>query len=718
MISSSLHSAAVDNVTTDFRVLRWSLEWWIFPDCKILPDIVSRIDLLVPTSLPVGTPPVKWDYLGWEDTTQLMAFRLAPLFQEELKISLRKQAHVKGNAKGLFFLHRENSLPFEAFVIAYPDHTVALYFRTPLLSNPLSTPEFVSLSSLPSQVNSLLRKAVDKICTVLGTGEIKSRPTQTYNNCYYPYIHILDYSPKSCDVDIFPWHELAQIGTRHLEISPSDQNFVGTYKAKNHSLRNGVLVVDKQSTLVVSPQNYLELQGIRYCLFVALRMRCLLEQQFRDTSETSSVDKGLLERLRYVCERPSVITNSHNYQMLWPLIAGECQVIQWMTNIEKKPTRGPAVSFSEPVLKMSLPSAATEVEIPESLRHTGTQYKFPADCIRLLHLSDLHFTGAVSAENKLQWLEDDLKKDSTLSIEILDYVVISGDLTNKGGLEGFVQAKIFIELLCERFAVRRERCMIVPGNHDLYDHDGAYQYKVKLPPGIPENYSLKEGSGFLVRNEEEYLLRLEPFSSKLYRPLFDHDYPKVFVEQGMVKSFPDDGLQFVLLNSAWEVDQHHRKRSSIHPGALTRAIQEMDKQFLDAAFDRNKILRIGFWHHAIQGPAQMANTDFVAHLQKNRVRLALHGDIHKLHRDCVRNWHKPSRLHVVGAGSFASPAEGREESVPRLYNLLEISRDLKLIRVHTRAQKQVDGVWEGWNEWPCSEDPDSLARYPYFDLNL
>ena len=73
---------------------------------------------------------------------------------------------------------------------------------------------------------------------------------------------------------------------------------------------------------------------------------------------------------------------------------------------------------------------------------------------------------------------------------------------------------------------------------------------------------------------------------------------------------------------------------------------------------------------------------------------------------------------MVGAGSFASPAEGRKESIPRLYNLLEIRRDLDSIRVHTRAQEQPDGAWEGWNKWPRRDEPSSPARYPYFDIDM
>ena len=343
MIPTSL-SQSTDNHQqgSDFRVLRWQLEWWILPEGKTLHGIAERRDLLVAKSLPVKSPPFKWGFLEWPEATQFKTFSLSNHFQEELKASLRKKFHIKGNCKYPFFFLREKQLQFEPFVVTYPDHSIALYFRTSPQSLPISTLDLVSLSTQPLQDNSSLRMAADKIFAVLQGGDINSRPVGKIKYRSYPYIHIFDYSPASENAfasATVPWHEFVQIGTRHMDISPGDQKLIGHYKAKNHSLRDGVLVIDKQSTLVVSPKNYLELQGIRYCLAIALRMRHLLEEHFRDNSETSCLDKKLLQRLRFACENPSVITSSYNYQTIWPLIVRECKVIEWMLNVESNPNR-------------------------------------------------------------------------------------------------------------------------------------------------------------------------------------------------------------------------------------------------------------------------------------------------------------------------------------------------------------------------------------------
>jgi hypothetical protein len=69
---------------------------------------------------------------------------------------------------------------------------------------------------------------------------------------------------------------------------------------------------------------------------------------------------------------------------------------------------------------------------------------------------------------------------------------------------------------------------------------------------------------------------------------------------------------------------------------------------------------------------------------------------------------------VVGSGSFGAGSESRPESVPRLYNFLEIRRDLRSARVHSRCQPKVDGPWKGLNEWLRPDGGDSGV--PYYDI--
>ncbi len=103
--------------------------------------------------------------------------------------------------------------------------------------------------------------------------------------------------------------------------------------------------------------------------------------------------------------------------------------------------------------------------------------------IRILHLSDLHFTPNLSntdnclsidqmigVENKLKELK---AADNTYKF---NKVIISGDITNDGSIDSFVRARSWIcsqlEVNAGRrtgldFCVNQETIKIVPGNHDV-----------------------------------------------------------------------------------------------------------------------------------------------------------------------------------------------------------------------------------------------------------
>ena len=54
------------------------------------------------------------------------------------------------------------------------------------------------------------------------------------------------------------------------------------------------------------------------------------------------------------------------------------------------------------------------------------------------------------------------------------------------------------------------------------------------------------------------------------------------------------------------------------------------------------------------------------------------------------------------------------EATPRQYNIIEISRKLDSIRVHTREQKTINGAWGGMFIW--QNPTEGLSRIPYYDL--
>ena len=193
-------------------------------------------------------------------------------------------------------------------------------------------------------------------------------------------------------------------------------------------------------------------------------------------------------------------------------------------------------------------------------------------------------------------------------------------------------------------------------------------------------------------------------------------FPLDPAKQGFVKTFPDLGIQFLLLNSAWELDEFSRGNANVLPEALLAALEKADDEANSVGVD---LLRIGVWHHAITtdpGGDRLKNPEVLReHLQKHGFKLGLHGDVHKPENHLIGYPFPQTSLHIVGAGSFSSPDSGMAHATPRLYNLLLFKDDGSAMRVHTRAQETVDGGWDAWAKWPGR---DSDGKYGYFDINF
>jgi predicted MPP superfamily phosphohydrolase len=327
--------------------------------------------------------------------------------------------------------------------------------------------------------------------------------------------------------------------------------------------------------------------------------------------------------------------------------------------------------------------------------------------IRILHLSDLHLTGDRSVDQILQPLDADLHR--ALKIERLDYVVVSGDVTDKCNLEGFARATEFLEELMRRFGLNASRLILVPGNHDLDRNRKVYdlEFDERRALAVMADRRVAQGEVFLIRLEGEYSKRFEIFRN-WYKGLTQEDYPEPHDEQGLLISYPEDGMEFLTLNSAWEIDRFHPERISINSAALSRAL-------LRSKLDSK--LRIAVWHHAVRGKRQVANQENISRLIQAGYRLCMHGDVHEEHNDLLNHLDPTRSLHVIGTGSFSSPNPDLPHAAPRLYNLLEIDRTLARVRVRSRAQKEFDGPFAAYAIYPAGDDPDLLRGDYWISLD-
>ncbi|MGH8475830.1 MAG: hypothetical protein ACRER2_08695 [Methylococcales bacterium] len=120
--------------------------------------------------------------------------------------------------------------------------------------------------------------------------------------------------------------------------------------------------------------------------------------------------------------------------------------------------------------------------------------------------------------------------------------------------------------------------------------------------GAPPGAIQKEGSGYLIRDDAVYGKRFQNFAH-FYNERMHQVYPLEPIEQSLSVLSERDSIQFLGLNSAWEIDEYFKDRSSINPGARARALEKADQQAVrdgDLSADKS-LLRIVVWHHPPTG---------------------------------------------------------------------------------------------------------------------
>jgi hypothetical protein len=329
----------------------------------------------------------------------------------------------------------------------------------------------------------------------------------------------------------------------------------------------------------------------------------------------------------------------------------------------------------------------------------------------LLHLSDLHFGTQEDASTWFNQLAEDLRE---LGCSRLDAVLLSGDVANKCTEAEYGAALHFLGELSREFHVGAQRIVIVPGNHDLswqlarrsYDFHWRADYRGPLEGG---SFIEKDDDGLLVRDESKYQERFRPFAA-FYQQLRGEPYPLPYAEQGILYHLPEQGMLILGLNSAWEIDHHHRDRASIHPDAIGRALTRIRQTpaYADCP------LKLAVWHHPIASASEdrIKDAGFLEQLAKAGFRLALHGHIHKAKADLFRYDAVPAggrRIEIVSAGTFGAPVREWVPGHPLQYNLLCFAGST--LTVKTRRRSEPNGAWEPDARWLQGKDRDPLPRY-------
>lgn len=293
--------------------------------------------------------------------------------------------------------------------------------------------------------------------------------------------------------------------------------------------------------------------------------------------------------------------------------------------------------------------------------------------LRLLHLSDLHLCDEDSMKKHYFHLKLDLKKN--FEIEKLDYLIISGDVSDRPVESMYQTAVTFVKNLIAEFEVPAGHVILIPGNHDC-DREVS-----------KECYGKK---GTAVTDQKKYNDRYLKYSQNFYQPIIGRPYPMEPEKQFEDYIFEEDNLCFLGLNSCWQIDHCNTDRSSI----CMEAVMESGTIWCDA----KDYAKIAVWHHPLSGEGAIKETTFMETLANAGFRACFHGHVHEAKNELF-SYDAARNIRMVSAGTFGAVREERGDGIPRQYNMIEFDKEKRLLTVHTRKREKDGGAWQADARW-------------------
>lgn len=325
--------------------------------------------------------------------------------------------------------------------------------------------------------------------------------------------------------------------------------------------------------------------------------------------------------------------------------------------------------------------------------------------IHILHLSDIHISTEAQATLWYAQLSADLRGQRC---EKLAALVVSGDITNQSTSSEYGAAQQLLQQIMNGFGLTPRQLILVPGNHDLnwllsqdaYSLVKRARYRGSLEPGTFIEHT---GDILEVRDDAAYKLRFKHFAA-FYYEIKGEEYALSYEDQATYQVLPEYGLEFLGLNSAWEIDHHFRSRAGIHPTALARALIALGKPMG---------LRIAVFHHPVKSGVddEIRDAGFLQQLAVAGFRIGLHGHIHKgdnlLYRYDMSAGGR--RMDLVAGGTFGAATREMVPGYPLQYNLLRVMPGRVI--VETRRKEEINGAWSPDARWLKGAGRDPEPRY-------
>jgi 3',5'-cyclic AMP phosphodiesterase CpdA len=351
--------------------------------------------------------------------------------------------------------------------------------------------------------------------------------------------------------------------------------------------------------------------------------------------------------------------------------------------------------------------------------------------VKILHLSDLHVTHDGRELNQL-WG----RARPAVAGQRFDFVVISGDLTQRASPAEYAKLKRFLEAEIEPLVIGdrdkvKTRVVIIPGNHDVdwsaevfetlalanakselatqWFADGQWRpetqpYRVKLG-------DFGHTSAFEIRADRyhERFAAVQAFLTDYYagqlvpphRPFGLLDPHGTGTGDWQAHVFPDLHVAILGFNSCYRNDRYWHG-AQIHEDAITEARDHVDR--LDVS--RN-FLRIGVWHHGLEShrsrPDRLTFENLTA-LVTSGIKVGFHGHVHKSHAQLHR--FITDDFALVSTGTLGAASDDRPDAVANQFSIVDLHRNRLRVDVYES---------EGLGAYNARED---RRRFMYFDLDV
>ena len=350
--------------------------------------------------------------------------------------------------------------------------------------------------------------------------------------------------------------------------------------------------------------------------------------------------------------------------------------------------------------------------------------------MKVLHLSDLHVTHDGRELNQL-WG----RARPAVAGMRFDFVVVSGDLTQRSAATEYAKLKRFLEaeieplVLGDRAAVKT-RIVIVPGNHDVdwtaevFETLALANARSELAEqwfadGLsrPETqpFRVKTGlyghtSAFQIRADRYHdrFAAVQTFLTDYYagqlvpphRPFALVD-PRGGTGDWQAHVFPELHVALLGFNSCYRNDRYWHG-AQIHEDAITEARDHVDR----VDHSRN-FLRIGVWHHGLEShrsrPDRLTFENLTA-LVTSGIKVGFHGHVHKTHAQLHR--FITNDFALVSTGTLGAASEDRPDAVANQFSIVDLHRNRLRVEVYES---------EGLGAYTARED---RRRFMYFDLDV